>query len=377
MAAANASSALLAFPNEVLDDILGHLAASILPNQKPTNLRKSLQLEALEAVSLVSKQWRAVALRRLVAKLVVRTGTRARAIVQSLTGGDLGGLVREIKFEGALSRSSGVPTAADMAKNDSVTPEDVVALLQLTRRLKCLCLYRVAFVRFRQRDAAILSTLPFLATVDTLAIEPAEYDINLELMATLIPLFPALRSMNLYIASSPKNPRFKSPPPQHPFLETLEVSFAYPNKHPSIAMLFSLISTPIAGQIKALKFTSHPKPPDLHRLLEQVGPGLKTLDWRTFDGLSDALSHCPRLINLRIEQLWDEQLNHVLGNIPASVATLRLDYGHTDLFEAIQTVPKPAGLKRLELMESQRVEIQSRVPAFEAYGLEVVFGEWS
>ncbi|KAL8286895.1 hypothetical protein RQP46_003901 [Phenoliferia psychrophenolica] len=374
MAATNASSALLAFPNEVLDDILGHLVTSIPPNRKPTNPGKSSQLEALEAVSLVSKKWRAVALRRLVAKLVVRTGTRARAIVQSLTSGDLGGLVKEIKFEGTGFHSSGVPTAADMAKTDSVTPEDVVALVQLTRRLKSLRLYHVAFVRFRQRDAAILSTLPFLATVDTLAIEPAECDINLELMATLIPLFPALRSINLSITSIPKSPRFQSPPPQQPFLEALELSFHNRNRNPSIPVLFSLISTPNPGQIKRLKLSSYGQPLDLDSLLKEVGPGLETLECDFGEDWPAVMRRCSSLVTLRIYYIRRQDSLSLLRNLPATVITLRVGSVHSAsaLYEAIATVPKPSGLVRLELSKSQRS--QWNAPKLEAYGLEVVCG---
>ncbi|KAL8281291.1 hypothetical protein RQP46_006325 [Phenoliferia psychrophenolica] len=376
MAATNASSGLLlAFPNEVLDDILGQLLTSVPPDQKPANPRKSPQLEALEAVSLVSKKWRAVALRRLVAKLVVRTGKRARAIVQSLTAGDLGGLVKEITIEGSVSRFAGVPTAAALAKNDSVTPEDVVALLHLTRRLDILRLHYVDFVRFRQRDVATLSTLPFLTTVETLSITSAECDINLELVATLVPLFLALRTIILSLPTSPKIPRFKSPPASHPFLETLEVALVHKNS--SMTTVLSLISIPRPGQIKSLKFKSHGQPPDLDRLLKQVGPGLETLEWESFEGLTVALSHCPRLISLRIHYLWSVYHFQVLKNFPASIATLRLYHGYRDLLEAIKVVPKPAGLVRLEFMESYRHEIQSHIPMLEAYGLEVVFGDWS
>ncbi|KAL8286976.1 hypothetical protein RQP46_003982 [Phenoliferia psychrophenolica] len=352
MATTHHASALLAFPNEVLDDILSQLITSIPPDPAHTTSRKSTQLQALETVSLVSKKWRAVALRRLVAKLVVRSGKKARAIVHSLTSGDLGGLVKEIEFGGSV---------------------DVVALLSLTTRLNIRRLRQVDFVRFRQRDVATLSTLTFLASVETLDVKPHQFDINLELMATFIPLFTNLRYLRLTIITTPKSPQFTSPPPTHPFLHTLALHLQSPSN--LIATLLSLISLPTPGTIKRFELASWAKPLDLDRLMSQVGPGLETLVLRSLEGgVLETLPSYTKLVTLQVFEIWEpDHAILLLSNLPDNVATLRLAHGHIHLLNAMKTTPKPAGLLILEMDTTHEEELQDMVGEFIAYGIEVVF----
>ncbi|KAL8276111.1 hypothetical protein RQP46_011493 [Phenoliferia psychrophenolica] len=281
-------TAIHSFPNEVLDEILGHLVTSLPPSSKQDTSKKSPALQALATVSLVSRQWRAVALRRLVSKLVVRTGSRARAITKGLTIGSLGSLVKELTIDGQGGSSKGVPMASELAKKDWVTPEDVVALLSQTPRINVLQLHYVPFVRFRQRDIATISALPFLTTVKTLSISLDQLDHLEDLMTT------ALEELDL--------PRY--------------------NTNGIPAALF------------------------------QWCPGLVKLGVGGIFGLNEAL--------------------HLLRDIPATVTTLRLNYGSEYLLEALETTPKPLGLVTLECRPPYGKTLLEDVPKFLAFGIQAI-----
>ncbi|KAL8276376.1 hypothetical protein RQP46_011221 [Phenoliferia psychrophenolica] len=303
--AANPPAALLAFPNEVLDEILGHLV-SCLPPEPSGAQRKSLKLQALETVSLVSKQWRAVALRRLVSKLVVRTGSMVRAITKCFESGETGDMLRELRLDGYLSGMSlAVPTAQEIAKKDWIAPNDIVALLHLTPHLKVLYLHHPAFVRFRQRDLTALSTLPFVATLETLTIASYGFDRNCELMSTVVPLFPAIRSLEISVLWLSKNPRITSAPSKHPFLSALHLSGAT-----SIPTLFSLIDITASARLEEIHLFLNGQPNELDRLFK--------------------------------------------AHLPATVSALRLPMGEgyccERLEEALRFTPKPPGLLRIELL---------------------------
>ncbi|KAL8279514.1 hypothetical protein RQP46_008076 [Phenoliferia psychrophenolica] len=359
--AANTQSALLSCPNEVLDKILGHLVKSIPRESSRSHFmcKKSSQLQALETVSHVSKKLHIIALRRLFAKLVVMTGKQVRAIAKILKTGDTGVLVKEITIEGGGYHSRGVPTAAELAKRDLVTPEDVVAILHLMPKLSILRLRYIDFVRFRQRDAATLSTLPLLNTVHTLEIlpsSPKENDTNYELMATLIPLFPTLHTINVSLPFKAKNPRFKTPPPRQPSLETLELAFPVSSSGASTATLFSLISVPAAGQIRTLTLRTETLGQlghNIEDLIQQVGPGLDTLRLECrVEAIPTALLHCPYLTTLQLLRSYYRLDNFItiLSSLPLTVVTLQLwEKDYIYLLEALKTTPKPAGLLRLEM----------------------------
>ncbi|KAL8279103.1 hypothetical protein RQP46_008561 [Phenoliferia psychrophenolica] len=369
--ALNQPRALLPFPNEVLDDILGHLVTSLPPNSK-RHTGKSYQLQALEKVSLVSKQWRAVALRRLVAKLVVRIGTQARAITEFLTSGD-SELVKELIIEGGSFKSKGVPTAAEMGKHDSVTSEDVVALLRHTNHLKILRLHHVDFVHLRRRKFNTLETLSFRSSVETLAIKSPAHDVNLELMTTLIPLFPALHSIVLSLPSEPKTSPFKSPPSTHALLTSLDLDLYRDGA--SFATLLPFISTAVPNQIKSLKITGW-NAPDLDPLMKHVGPGLERLENFFRTGLDTGLQFCPHLKLLIVKSAWTLWgAVRLLQQIPSSVITLRIAYKHLRLLAALETTPKPSGLLRLELDHSLEENSGEMVQSFKTHGLEVIFAD--
>ncbi|KAL8279999.1 hypothetical protein RQP46_007580 [Phenoliferia psychrophenolica] len=199
------SSPELTFPNEVLDEILGHLVTTMTPPTFQINLYKESSLEELQRVSLVSKQWRDVALRRIVPTLVVRNGSQARGLARLLDESGLGGLVFDLQFDGTGRRSKRVgrgrgqrPTPAAQTvtvETDSIGPEDVVALLRSTTRLVKLNFNEVEFDKFPPQDLATLATLPVVDTLESLRTTSARlypYPENCEFIISLRDIFPYL-----------------------------------------------------------------------------------------------------------------------------------------------------------------------------------------
>ena len=167
-----------------------------------------------------------------------------------------------------------MPTASELLKGDCITPEDMLALLQVAPRLAVLELNALDFMRFRQRNIPAVKALSCLATVHTFSIESPPFDSTLELLTTLLPNFPALRS----IKHSPDYPIRKFRPrstSEHPFLETLELD------GPSSVSTF-LALVPNLPKVASLSLYLYDYEGSLNPLGNLMGPRLRTLAWKSF-----------------------------------------------------------------------------------------------
>ncbi|KAL8290487.1 hypothetical protein RQP46_002745 [Phenoliferia psychrophenolica] len=376
----NPPGARLSFPNEVLDKIFDHLVQSLPTTPMDSESNKSIALEALAVASLVSHQWRGVALRRMVAKLVVRTGSRAREVTRMLETPGLAGMVKELRFEGGGGGTFGLktaPTSSEASKRNWLTPDVVVAFLHLTRRLRVLKLHRLPFFRIRKRDLRAIAALPIIHTVETLHFASASLDVHQELMASLIPLFPAVRELLISPAYDGKKTRTAAPRTNLPNLETLFLSGAT-----SISTFLAVVD-PSPGTLKRLDVAS-PDRTELEALLSQVGPSLDEFGCSSQSLLSTYFSavpsRCPNITIVDVFLLWSVfDAFTLLTQLPATVHTLRLTHMELpdnvgNLLEALSVTPKPPGLLVLEVKKDRTDEIvpEEKLSKFEAYGLRAV-----
>ncbi|KAL8281506.1 hypothetical protein RQP46_006190 [Phenoliferia psychrophenolica] len=121
---------IASFAPELIDEILHHLVAGL--DEYPTSYSR---LKEIGEYSLISQNWQGPVQRRLMRRLVIKSGTQARRVVDGLVASGLGIHVKDltIRFSKALWHYSedliDEPTSDQIKAVDAVTSDDFLALL--------------------------------------------------------------------------------------------------------------------------------------------------------------------------------------------------------------------------------------------------------
>ncbi|KAL8280490.1 hypothetical protein RQP46_007138 [Phenoliferia psychrophenolica] len=313
--------AIAFFAPELIDEILHHLVAACASDRPAT--------KPLETASLISRNWRGPAQRRLMEHLTIKSGTQAKRVAEGLAASGLDVYVRNLTIDfGQKLWASPVniidePTPDQISAVDGVTRDHFLALLPLFPGLTSLDLEGPPFTHFRDSDIRSLELSTIFPRLTSLHIWTRQWHRDVNLAHDILRLTPSLKTLLLTSDESDtiKSPSLKSPI-ELPMLENLNL---IGGTYPSSLIDLNLLSTSTIAQVKDLYWSDDDSPnPSARPLLQIMGPTLKCLGYTTFDGDRDMaaeLESCTALERLDLA-IYNLSTAGLLASIPHTVQTL-------------------------------------------------------
>ncbi|KAL8281414.1 hypothetical protein RQP46_006098 [Phenoliferia psychrophenolica] len=187
------------FAPELIDAILGHLHSTVNAEVSQVDA-KSPSMRKLENYSLISQSWRGPVQRRMMRRLVIKSGSKARTVAEGLAATGLHVHVRDLGIRTSglmfIRRSDNEPRINEINAADGVTASDVLALLAVFPHVASFELEPV-FTQFRVREAFILYTSPFLLPLTHLRISMPRFQRSVAMIHDLLALTPNITTLSL------------------------------------------------------------------------------------------------------------------------------------------------------------------------------------
>ncbi|KAL8276720.1 hypothetical protein RQP46_010899 [Phenoliferia psychrophenolica] len=311
-ATAQGQPKIASFAPELIDEILEHLFAAL-----DSELQEREPAPSRGEYALVSQNWRGPVQRRLVRRLVIESGTQAKQVAEGLVKSGLDTYVRELKIRFAdklwKPYHSGInldePTSAEINAVDGVSRDDFLALLPLFPALTSLNLDGPPFAHFEGTEMSLLKASPMFPGLTSLSITTRRWHPDVELAHAVLCLTPSLRDLTLI--SDDNDDKNKIPsrrgPVTLPALRELELRGGL---YPSSLVDLDLISLGTLAGITTLDWSDHL--PDFDEanigpIIRTMQSSLKRLYFACFQGIPDDfatdLERCTALEELYLLQL--------------------------------------------------------------------------
>ncbi|KAL8291341.1 hypothetical protein RQP46_002319 [Phenoliferia psychrophenolica] len=235
---------IASFTPELIDEILHHLAVDLRvdPYDSPTEYPGP---KTIENYALVSRNWRGPVQRRLMSRLVIKSGTQAQQVAEGFVASGLDAYVKDLKIQFAehLWKAPNdivdEPTSDQIASVDGVTRDHFLALLPHFPALTKLDLDGPLFTQFEPSDIIKLQASPSLSRLTSLRIFTRRWlrDVDLAPVYDILILTPSLTTLSLKSYES----------------ETLELEGATASSMLNLGVL----STDTIARVKELFCTAH------------------------------------------------------------------------------------------------------------------------
>ncbi|KAL8281527.1 hypothetical protein RQP46_006211 [Phenoliferia psychrophenolica] len=314
---------IASFAPELIDEILGHLVADL--EEYPATCPGP---KAIGECALISRNWRGPVQRRLMRRLVIKSGAQAERVAEDVVATGLHVYVRTLVFECTLRlvmRSHTPPTEPtdqQIKSADGVSQKHCITLLPLFPNVKTLHL-TPTFTQFRPSDLVVLQSCTALSHLSELWVETQHWQRDVELHHDLISLTPNLSVLSLTSMEdyTPLKSSMRSPIAL-PRLKTLSV---YGGSFASSLTGLALLTPSTLAQITDLTWDNYDtEDASPLSLLQLMGPTLQTLHYTTRESDRDIvpeLQQCIALEDLTLD-LMNTCVEYVLPHLPSTTHTV-------------------------------------------------------
>ncbi|KAL8276808.1 hypothetical protein RQP46_010739 [Phenoliferia psychrophenolica] len=318
--------AIASFAPELIDEILHHL---VLDLQWPLSRTEYPGPKWIQQYSLISRNWRGPVQRRLMRRLVIKSGKQAKLVAEGFVASGLDVYVKDlsIKFEcPPWNYSAGThkeQTSDQITAVDRVTTDHFLALLPHFPALVKLHLDGPPFAHFQPPDIINLETSKIWLRLTSLHIRTRRGDIDIDRVHAILSLTSSLTMLSLetweygsvkYLATRD--------PITLPHLKILKLegrAFA------SSLLDLGLLSTSTIAQVTELFWYDDTSGSSAQPLLRLMGSSLHSLGYMTCDGagrdMAAELQPCAVLERLDLD-VFNGVAEGLLGSLPPTIHTL-------------------------------------------------------
>ncbi|KAL8281524.1 hypothetical protein RQP46_006208 [Phenoliferia psychrophenolica] len=319
---------IASFAAELIDEILHHLVVDL----SAYYASDSPKIQQLQAASLISRNWRGPAQRRLMDRLTISSGSHAKRVAEGFVASGLDVYVKELKilFSSNLRERSAdtvdEPTSDQITAADGVGRDDFLALLPHFPTLTSLHLYNPTFSHFRPSDIDALRSSFIFPRLTSLHITTGRCHRDTDLVHTVLSLTPSLTTLSLYSdGSGTILPPSSRSPVELPRLKSLSLEGG---TYPSSLVQLGILATSTITQVEDLFWSDDDSSnPSAQPLLRIMGSSLKSLGYTTYDGdsrdMAGELQWCTVLERLHLN-LANGVPDSLLGSLPPTIHTLTL-----------------------------------------------------